>query len=287
MNTGLTDWHLKLEQSSLLQVSKLSFCLVFLLGLLDYATGYEASFAFFYLIPVSLAVWYGHRYLSYLVGSICAATGQISNDLAGEFHSHFLIAIWNDLLHFSFFLVVAQLLHKLKLSLEHAQRASQQDFLTGLMNRRALKTRLSAELSRASRFAKPITIGFLDLDHFKRVNDELGHSEGDRLLYLVSKAIQKELRRSDLLSRVGGDEFVITLTECSAESAHLVATKVLRVVQNLSTQNGWRVSASLGLLHLESPRASEDVDSLLNQADGLMYQAKSDGRNTYRLQIRA
>lgn len=272
------------EGAPAFQVTKWALTLLLAIGVLDFATGLEVSVSFFYLIPVSLAAWFGPRGLSYLVASLSALVGQFSNDLAGDIHSHWAITLWNDLFQFFFFLVVAQLLIHLRLSFLRAKKASQQDFLTGLLNRPTLLSRLEGELARAARTGQAIAIGYLDLDRFKQVNDRFGHSEGDRLLYLVSRAVTDVLRRSDLVARVGGDEFIVVLPQCSAESVKVVAQKILAVVSGLSDENGWPVSASLGVVQLDHPKAFEDMEALIARADALMYQAKANGRNSFVLE---
>ncbi len=287
MKALLNSLEQRLERAEATEVAKWAGLLLAAIGFLDFATGLEVSVSFFYLIPVALAAWFGPRGLSYLVASLSALTGQFSNDLAGDYHSHWTITLWNDLFQFFFFLVVAQLLIQVRSSYQRAKQASQQDFLTGLPNRPTLLARLEAELARASRTGQPIAIGYLDLDHFKQVNDRLGHSEGDRLLYLVSRAVRDELRRSDVLARVGGDEFVVVLPECSAESAAIVAKKILGVISGLSEANGWPVSASLGVVQVDKPRAFEEMGALLDRADALMYEAKANGRDNFRLEVKA
>lgn len=284
MERAVRSLNEKLTHASPGLVAQGNLLLLCFLTLLDYLTGHHVSFSFFYLIPVSVAAWYGHRYLSYLIATVAAAAGQIVNELAGEPHLPIAVALWNDLLQFFFFFVVAQLLIKLKAALTSAQMASQHDYLTGLMNRRTLEERLEGEIARAARTGSTLSVGFLDLDRFKSVNDQFGHAEGDRLLVLVSQAIQSELRRSDLVARVGGDEFVLVLTHCTEQSAQMVAEKVLRTIQEIAAQNGWPVTASLGLVHLEKPKAFENIEKLISEADRQMYLAKESGKNCYRSQ---
>jgi diguanylate cyclase (GGDEF)-like protein len=276
----------RFENAGAGEIAKWTGLLLAAIGYLDFATGLEVSVSFFYLVPVALAAWFGPRSLSYLVASLSALVGQFSNDLAGDHHSHWAITLWNDLFQFFFFLVVAQLLIQVRSSFQRAKTASQQDFLTGLPNRPTLLTRLEGELARASRTGQPIAVGYLDLDHFKQVNDRYGHSEGDRLLYLVGRAVRDELRRSDILARVGGDEFVVVLPECSGDSAAVVARKILDVISALSKANGWPVSASLGVVQIDRPKAFEEVGALIEHADALMYEAKANGRNDFRLEVR-
>jgi diguanylate cyclase (GGDEF)-like protein len=257
--------------------------LIVSLGVVDFATGLEFQFSFFYLIPVGLAAWFGHGVFCFFTAALAAVVGQIANDLAGESHSSLLVPIWNDLMQLLVFLTVAYLLRNVRVLLTNAKRMAQQDFLTGLLNRRALVQRLQSELARASRSQVGLVVGFIDLDHFKAVNDELGHSEGDRLLYAVSRTLTDVLRRSDIVARVGGDEFVVVLPDSDAKTGHTVGQKIVDALNALSARNNWPVTASVGLLYLSKPRAFEDVSQILEAADNLMYEVKSSGRNHYSL----
>lgn len=257
--------------------------LILLLGVVDYQTGFEFSFSFFYLLPVGLVAWYGRGYGAYVVAVLASAVGQFANDLAGETHSCVWVPLWNDLIQALTLFTVAVLLRRIRSFLRHAKRLAQQDFLTGLPNRRALIERLESELARASRSRNSLVVGFIDLDHFKLVNDRLGHSEGDRLLYSVADALTKALRRSDVVARVGGDEFVVVLPDCDAAAGASVGEKIISTLMDLSARNGWPVTASVGLLYLPKPRAYEKVEDILEAADSLMYEVKDGGRNSFEL----
>lgn len=256
---------------------------ILLVGLLDFATGYEIDISFLYLALVSLGAWYGSGPMVFVFATLSAAVEQLANDLAGEPHSNIIIPLWNDVVQALIYLSVASLIRQLRTLLNQARRASKQDFLTGLINRRALVERMDAELSRAARNRNPVVVGFIDLDHFKKVNDELGHSEGDRLLFEVSKVLNSALRRSDVIARVGGDEFAIVLPDCDESAAHAVGRKIVRKLEELSKANGWPVTASVGLILVKNPQRDENIEALLQLADHLMYRVKERGRNSYLL----
>ncbi len=265
--------------------SNLSLLLqILLIGLLDYLSGHEFNVSFLYFIPVGMSAWYRSGALCFFLATLSALTWQWANDLAGEPYHALVVNLWNDLAQIIVFLTVAFLLKRLKRQLLEAQRLAQQDFLTGLPNRRLLLDRLGAELSRASRGKEPLVVGYIDLDHFKQLNDDYGHSEGDRLLFTFSRTLSEKLRRSDILARMGGDEFVLVLPNCDLESARRVGGKISATLDKLCRDNGWPVTASVGMLALEHPRAFESVDEILAAADKLMYQMKKDGRNGFLLQ---
>lgn len=155
------------------------------------------------------------------------------------------------------------------------EELSVRDPLTGLFNRRHLIGEVERQLVRARRGA-PVTVMMIDLDHFKRVNDERGHNEGDRLLCEVASAIATSVRASDVAARYGGDEFVVVLPDTPLEQAATVASRVVARVRELGLrQDAARpVTASVGLA---AALASDDGRSLVQRADGASYDAKRRG----------
>lgn len=158
------------------------------------------------------------------------------------------------------------------------------DALTGLPNRILLRDRLEGAIARADRKGWFVGVAFIDLDHFKRVNDTWGHAAGDRLIRLVAARIQGVVRKSDTIARYGGDEFVVVL-EMAPDPAGLVsaATKILEVLSAPLSIEGARchVHASLGLAIY--PDHGRDGADLLRKADFAMYGAKAKGRNRIQL----
>ena len=167
---------------------------------------------------------------------------------------------------------------------ERLQYMATHDGLTGLPNSVLLNDRLEAALVRARRSGARVGVMFLDLDHFKDVNDTLGHRVGDQLLKELARRIRAALRQSDVLARVSGDEFVIVMADFPDENApELVARKVLDEVRRPFHLEGHELhlSGSLGLaLH---PEDGADGETLLKNADAAMYHAKELGRNGFRL----
>ena len=151
------------------------------------------------------------------------------------------------------------------------------DALTNVLNRRALSERASLLL--ASGPPRPIALLFLDLDHFKLLNDHHGHNAGDRALVEVAKALVAELRPSDLLGRYGGEEFVALLDDTLPQQAMHVATRLCRRVHRLEIpidDGSQLLSVSIGIAMRQD---GDDVESLVGRADQAMYDAKLNGRN--------
>jgi diguanylate cyclase (GGDEF)-like protein len=167
---------------------------------------------------------------------------------------------------------------------ERLQYMATHDGLTALPNKVLLNDRLEGALARAHRGRTRVGVMFLDLDHFKDVNDTLGHRVGDLLLKEVSRRIRATLRQSDLLARISGDEFVVVLEDLPDEGApELVAHKILEEVRRPFQVEGHEihVSGSLGLALY--PEDGGDAETLLKNADAAMYHAKELGRNAFRM----
>jgi len=161
----------------------------------------------------------------------------------------------------------------------HMARLAQYDALTGLPNRLLLADRLASSLELARRHHAPLAVLFLDIDGFKAVNDSLGHAAGDRLLQHIADALGGALRRSDTVSRYGGDEFVVVLSEMeNAEDAAAVAKKLRLALASPFSIEGQKVvvTASIGIARY--PDHGQDADGLIAYADAAMYRAKREGR---------
>jgi two-component system cell cycle response regulator len=161
------------------------------------------------------------------------------------------------------------------------------DSLTGVYNRRYIDRRLVEEIARARRQAYRISCMYIDVDHFKLVNDSVGHQGGDEVLREVAARIKAELRISDALGRFGGEEFVVLLIDADLDSASIVANRIRAGVADTPVElaSGERVSVSVSigvatLDDFERDHAIEGVaQALVAQADSALYQAKQSGRN--------
>jgi len=161
---------------------------------------------------------------------------------------------------------------------------AEHDFLTGLPNRALLTDRLAQSLALAKRHDKKVALLFADLDHFKHVNDSLGHAVGDQLLQSVAKRMEACIRHSDTVSRPGGDEFVVLLTEVEElQDATLTAEKLIKAVTKPHRIDGHRLHVTLSVGISLFPDDGEDVETVLRNADTAMYHAKKSGRNKYQV----
>ncbi len=160
--------------------------------------------------------------------------------------------------------------------------SAEHDFLTGLPNRVLLGDRITVAIAQARRHAKTFALLFLDLDNFKHINDSLGHPLGDKLLQSIARRLAKCVRTTDTVSRQGGDEFVILLTEVQRpEDAATMARRMLQVVAEsyLIDHHDLHITASMGISIY--PDDGRDAETLIKNADTAMYQAKENGRQGY------
>ena len=181
---------------------------------------------------------------------------------------------------------VAQRTKELEIATAHAYKLAQHDILTGLPNRSLLNQRLKQILALAQRDGTNVGCLFLDFDHFKRINDTLGHDAGDQLLQAIGQRLISAVRESDTVARLGGDEFVVVLPGLNPEQAAFEVMAVLTRVREsflapfrLSDQMP-TLTCSIGVAMY--PMDANDGGNLIKQADTAMYAAKDAGRNAYR-----
>lgn len=171
---------------------------------------------------------------------------------------------------------------------ERLKRVGLTDPLTRINNRRFFDQRLNEEIGRSMRANEPISCLFIDIDHFKSINDEHGHQQGDFILREVARLIREQLRNCDVIARYGGEEFSVLLANTPEQIAWDVAERIRSSIDQYSfhlpeTDKSIRVSVSIGIATLAALQGLEDVNKLghvlVENADHALYDAKSDGRN--------
>ena len=266
-----------LEKQSKLSVIITGFALVGGIGVLDSLTGYELSLSLFYLIPISLVTWRIGRRLGIVISVASSILGLFADVTQGKSYSQPAFYAWNTLLTFGFFAIVVLLLSELRRALEHETELARTDSLTGAVNSRSFSQLLQMEINRFKRYEHPFTVAYFDLDNFKTVNDQFGHAIGDQVLRAVADEARKHLRKTDVIARVGGDEFALLLPETDYESAQVVLSKIQRDMLEKMQQSHWPVTFSIGVLTcVDSPRGTDEAIRL---ADSLMYSIKHGGKN--------
>lgn len=157
------------------------------------------------------------------------------------------------------------------------------DHLTGLLNRRGLKTRLDEELQRSKRSGNPLSVLLLDVDYFKQFNDRYGHAAGDECLIKVARCLRKLTRAEDIVARYGGEEFLIVLINADVQEARTVAEKLRLAISELQpVTGGEKISVTIGTASMQAsdPLVTlPSAEELIRRADEALYRGKEAGRN--------
>jgi diguanylate cyclase (GGDEF)-like protein len=251
--------------------------LVALVGVFDYLTGLEISVSVFYLAPVTLAAWYGGRRDGRVLALVASLVWSAVDLLAGYGLGHLAILVWDTAVHFVFLVFSALLLEALRNRLADEQRLARRDPLTGVLNLRAFQERLEYSLALSARDGQPLTLAYVDLDDFKRVNDIHGHSQGDLVLTTVGQVMSEVVRNTDTVARIGGDEFALLLPGTGVAGAADVLPKLAQRLAERLRATGASVTCSIGAVTF--PRPPENGDAAIRFADRLMYQVKRRGKN--------
>jgi diguanylate cyclase (GGDEF)-like protein len=249
------------------------------IAVIDWATGPDVVFSVFYLLPVSAVAWtVGAR--GWLV-TICAwaATAWITADIAnGHHYGSWIVPAWNTVARFATLLVVAVLVSELDRVVEHERVLARSDVLTGVGNRRWFYEQACDVLAR--RPAGGVTVVHLDVDNLKQINDNLGHVAGDRALAAVGAALRTSVRETDVVARVGGDEFTLLVSSgIGVDPAGTVSSLIERINASLRAAS-IDVQVSAGAVSFDAP--SESLDAAVIAADKLLYAVKTSGKGGYR-----
>jgi diguanylate cyclase (GGDEF)-like protein len=249
-----------------------------LIGVGDYfATNAFLEFSVFFLLPISFFTWFvSHR--AGLVASLVAGGIILGVNLSSSISfKNTEIPYWNALVWTGFFCLMAFIIADLK-SLHYRERElARSDTLTGAATRLAFYEFARDELNRTRRTNQPITLAYLDIDSFKEINDRHGHNFGDRVLHAVAQSIRTSIRRTDMVARMGGDEFSMLLPNTSREASTKLLEKVLNLLTVDMKQRGWPVTFSIGAVTFAN--APESVERMIEHADQTMYSVKQTGKN--------
>ncbi|MBF0431672.1 MAG: GGDEF domain-containing protein [Fibrobacteria bacterium] len=256
----------------------MSIILTLFLGMVDFLSGVEISFSLFYVIPVCLTIWYSRFWLGFIMAVFSSSLWMVADVYAGHIYSHTAILCWNTCIRFSFFIIIGLLLEHIKKLYNNEEKLADTDGLTGLSNRRAFLEKIQFELDRSRRYQRPFTLAYIDLDNFKLVNDKFGHEEGDYLLCTVADELKSNLRNTDIISRLGGDEFSVLLSDANETQAFKALQKIQeRLLETMSKKN-WPVTFSIGAVTFN--KAMDNVTDMLKLSDDLMYQVKKNRKNS-------
>jgi diguanylate cyclase (GGDEF)-like protein len=279
----------RMSPSSFLNLSRTSATAIVVISLLvvgwiDFITGTEIRIVPLYFVPLLLAGWnlgaVGAALSALLAVTVWLAVMYASGVSFQASHTWVISAVTEG----SEFLFVSILIAGLRNTLDREAALSRTDQLTGLLNRRAMTESFLREVALSKRNGRAASLVSIDLNNFKHANDRFGHHRGDELLRQCANLLRESLRTSDIIARIGGDEFVVFLPETGAEQTAALVERIRRAVDSASDFRLTGVTLSIGTFS-EAPVAS-DLEALLRGADALMYEAKRQGNAEAKLHAR-
>jgi diguanylate cyclase (GGDEF)-like protein len=251
----------------------IGLAMVVALGHADYAGGRELNFAPFYVVPIALATWGSGLAAGIVLSAASAAAWIVAEALQGGDYTTSSFYFWNTLIRAGAYIGIAMLLARYRSTLRAERVRARTDYLTGAANAAHFSEVAVRELRRARRSRRPLSIAFVDVDDFKQVNDQYGHTAGDRVLQATAVAMRRNVRRGDVVARVGGDEFVMLFPETDEACAGVLIARIRQSLAEQLEREGFQVSLSVGIATFAVPPRS--VEEMVSAADQAMYTVKA------------
>ncbi|MBC8043402.1 MAG: GGDEF domain-containing protein [Rhizobacter sp.] len=250
---------------------------VALLGIADYFTVYEIGVVGFYLLPVLLIAWKNGRRDGFMIATLSLLLHLVINLFARRDLQPLMIFAIEFAVRITIFCALVAATAFVKMLLDRERQRARRDFLTGLANRQAFDEAATVEIARSRRHRHVMTLVSIDCDHFKEVNDTLGHDAGDEVLRTVASVLQQRLRLTDLPARLGGDEFALLLPETNAEAAREVLEKLRHRLLAAMRLKKCPVTFSIGVATFTEP--PDSISRAMAITDKILYRVKYDGKN--------
>lgn len=268
-----------LENAPKSLVLTLGLLVVGLIAAIDYFIPPDISTSIFYIIPVCFTTWFASERAGIFLSIVSAIAWFVTNSNVPETDGQILPAIhyWNASVRLGFFLTISYLLSELKSALKREQKLIRTDGITGVANRRLFSELAIIEIKRSRRYGHPLTIAYIDIDDFKNINNYGGYKIGDLVLQTIAQTIKKAVRETDIIARMGGDEFALLLPGIGYETAQTVVVRVQNQLIEIMDENKWPATFSIGAITFINP--PETVEDAIEKVDYLMYCIKNDGKN--------
>jgi len=272
-----------LEKRTPKTITKLSFVLILILGVMQFLFRETVTIAPLYIFPILFSSWYGSK----ITGILSAFLSTLVFIIIETAYNR-VLPTFNELLLLSApYLTAYVLLAILIINFRDVHRievyAADTDNLTGLHSARSFYVELANELLRSKRYDHVFSLAYLDVDNFKSINDSLGHREGDKLLKEVANCLVSSLRGTDVIARLGGDEYACLLHETNQQKAKSAFLKTVDLLNKRMVKNKWDVSFSIGVMTFEN--IPEDIKEAIDLADKLMYSVKNDNKDNIAYQV--
>ena len=253
------------------------FCLWILTALINYQFPANISLAFIYLLPIAVMSWFVSKEVGFLICGLSAiAEHFIHRNIDIEQLRNFDF-YWNTGVILLLYAIISYLLSNLRLSLDRERELARIDDKTGVANKRLFLELAGLEVKKSNRFRHPLTVIYMDIDDFRQLNENLGYAIGDKLLKAVAETIKSNLRETDIIARIGGDEFIILLPGSGYEPSQTVIERLQKQLYKMMQENQWVATFSIGAATFINPPKS--VEEMIHRADRFMYIAKTNGKN--------
>lgn len=251
------------------------------LAWLDYRLPSQLQLSVLYLVPIFMLAIVSSRFAALIMALLCALAHDTINLLPGDIVGG--LWWWNTAGALLSYLAFALVVSMMKRALDRESMYARTDTLTGLPNRKAFDEMAHKEFLRCKRNQSPMTVAYIDCDDFKLINDRYGHAAGDQLLQHVGATIQQQLRVTDLVARIGGDELVVLLPETGSTTALIVVERLRESLIRTVNRAGLPITFSIGVaVFKELP---DSINDMLKRADSLMYEVKFNGKGQIKLGV--
>jgi len=230
-----------------------------------------------FLAPIAAVAWVVSRRASLLFAFYVTLVATISCVAASRFPSS--QTMLEFVIHGGTFMSAALVVNLLAAAMGRQTHRARSDPLTGTANATIFHEAVDRELARGRRYDHPVSLAFIDIDDFKRLNDEYGHLAGDEVLQSLASLMYEQVRATDIVGRLGGDEFSILFPETGIDEARAVLERLRVRIAEYARAKTWPISASIGGTTVDGTSPEIGANALIKRADSAMYRVKSSGKD--------
>lgn len=230
-----------------------------------------------FTISIVFGSWFGSKKAGYILSIFTIGLSVFVLMSLSNYNFSIIDYLIFGFTHLFFYLILSTLVTNFRKAHRFETLAADTDDLTGLLNSRSFYEHLQIELKRSRRYKSIFSLAYIDIDNFKDINDTYGHPIGDSLLIEVGNILRSNLRDTDSIGRLGGDEFSCLFPETNQQNVINIFTNLIPVLRNSMKENKWYVSFSIGVVTFN--KLPKDITTAIREADSLMYSVKNNKKN--------